>query len=197
MYVLAIDDDPEIRAVVTEALQDEGYEASAAADGETALDLIAERRPDLVLLDLQMPGMSGWQLQSWLRALDPAIPVVFMTAGDRAQAEAEAHGAAGYLAKPFDLPGLFEAIERFARRPAEKQPRTSWSAFTAGLDPAQRTALEARLSCGRLYASRAAQGAGDDRDVADIARYVEAAISCLTEVRSLLGGANMATRHRD
>lgn len=95
-------------------LEDEGYRVATAANGRQALERIAEQRPKLILLDLQMPVMNGWELQEQLHRHQPDVPVVFMTAGLRAKAEAERHHAAGYLAKPFDLDELLCLVSRFA-----------------------------------------------------------------------------------
>ena len=115
--ILVVDDDPTIRQLVAGVLEDAGFYVAVAADGREALDEIAKARPELVLLDLQMPKMDGWQVQAWLREFDPATPVVFMTAGPRARAEAETHHAAGYLVKPFDLDSLLQTVARFATPP--------------------------------------------------------------------------------
>ncbi len=111
--VLVVDDDPAIRRAVGMMLEDEGYDVATAANGREALDQIAESAPSVVLLDLQMPEMDGWQLQRRLRELHLDVPVVFMTAGYRARAEAERHQAAGYLAKPFDMDDLLSTVARF------------------------------------------------------------------------------------
>jgi putative nucleotidyltransferase with HDIG domain len=115
--ILVVDDDPFIRDIVTEVLQDAGFLVVAATNGKEALDQIARVRPQLVLLDLQMPDIDGWQVQAWMRRFEPDTPVVFMTAAPRARVEAEAHNAAGYLAKPFDLDRLLQTVARFANPP--------------------------------------------------------------------------------
>ncbi len=112
--VLVVDDDPAIRRAVGMMLEDEGYDVATAANGREALDQITRSLPSVVLLDLQMPEMDGWQLQRRLRELNLDVPVVFMTAGYRARAEAERHQAAGFLAKPFDMDDLLTTVARFA-----------------------------------------------------------------------------------
>jgi len=113
-HILIVDDDAGIRAMIEMVLQSEGFNVSTAADGREALDRIAENRPVLVLLDLQMPVMTGWETLSHLRDAQIDIPVVFMTAGYRAKAEAERCGADGYVAKPFELDTLLAVVERLA-----------------------------------------------------------------------------------
>src|SRR5947209_7901170 len=98
--VFVVDDDTGIREVIASVLEDEGFTVSTASDGEEALDQIAVEQPALVLLDLQMPGMNGWDVLASLREAHVPVPVVLMSAGYRAQAEAERCHADGYLAKP-------------------------------------------------------------------------------------------------
>ena len=112
--ILVVDDEDEIRELVAIVLMDEGYEVETAVNGVAALDLIRRRRPRLVLLDLNMPVMSGWELHERLRTEGAGIPVVFMTAGNQAREEARRHQANGFLAKPFDLDELLNTVARFA-----------------------------------------------------------------------------------
>lgn len=116
VHVLIVDDDPGIRGFIHATLRTEGYSVAVAANGRQALERIAEQRPDVILVDLSMPVMNGWQLNDHLRAHDAGIPVVFMTAGFSAQAEAESHGAAASLSKPFDVDSLLHVVARFADR---------------------------------------------------------------------------------
>jgi two-component system response regulator MprA len=115
--VLVVDDDANIRDSIRLSLEDEGYAVSTAANGLQALESMAASQPTMVLLDLQMPVMNGWQLQVWLRDEHSTIPVVFMSAIDDVADQAALYGAAGSLAKPFGLNKLLEIVARFARRP--------------------------------------------------------------------------------
>lgn len=117
-HVLVVDDDRSIRETIAQALLLEGYSVATAADGRQALDQIAENPPRLVLLDLTMPVMNGWELLHRIRDAQLDVPVVIMTAGYRAQVEAERHGADGHLAKPFDLDHLYALLDRFPPHPA-------------------------------------------------------------------------------
>jgi len=114
MHVLVVDDDPAIREILAIALEDEGHEVSTAEHGAEALVRVDERTPDLVLLDLNMPVLNGWETHARLRARSPRIPVVYMTAGNVARKEAETHQADGFLPKPFDINLLFTLIDSFA-----------------------------------------------------------------------------------
>ena len=113
-HVLVVDDDPEIRAAIRMTLELEGYNVVTAGDGRQALDRIAERLPDIVLLDLAMPVMTGWEFHQHLRECGLSIPLVYMTAAFHAHLEAHTHQAAGYLAKPFAMDHLLEFVERYA-----------------------------------------------------------------------------------
>lgn len=114
--VLVVDDDPDIRRVLELMLEDEGYRVALAADGHEALERVARQRPDVVLLDLWMPGMDGWTLQERLQEHTPEIPIVVMTAGRGPLAEVDRGSVAGYLAKPFDMDSLFRIVSGVARR---------------------------------------------------------------------------------
>ena len=111
--ILVVDDDPAILATVADILALSGYPVATAADGAEGLRLAAELRPALVLLDLRMPGIDGWDVARTLRARGLAAPILVMTAAQDARRWAEQLGADGYLAKPFDLDDLLTAVERF------------------------------------------------------------------------------------
>jgi CheY-like chemotaxis protein len=112
-HVLVVDDDVDIRQTIADILESEGYSVAMAGTGRDALACIMARAPALILLDLQMPVMSGWKVLSHLRAQRIRIPVVFMTAGYRAQTEAEEHRAEGHLGKPFEMDDLLNLVARF------------------------------------------------------------------------------------
>ncbi len=106
--VLVVDDDEAIRDVVAEVLRDEGYEVVCAENGVQALrELHKERHPDVVLLDLMMPVMSGWEVLEQLQADRELsrIPVVVVSA-------MHAPGAREHLAKPIDLERLLATVGR-------------------------------------------------------------------------------------
>jgi DNA-binding response OmpR family regulator len=113
--LLVVDDDRGILAFIREALADEGYEVQTVSSGEDAMRAVHRKRPDLILLDINLPGVDGWDVLSRLRdAAGPQVPVVVMTAGYNAQEQALATGAQGYLGKPFDLDDLMNAVEAHA-----------------------------------------------------------------------------------
>jgi two-component system chemotaxis response regulator CheY len=111
--VLVVDDEPSIRDAIQFILEEAGYTVITAANGHEALDRVIEQQPSLILLDLQMPLMTGQETLAMLRKMPRPIPVVFMTAGLRAQVEADHHGADGHLTKPFDMDELLTIVRRF------------------------------------------------------------------------------------
>jgi signal transduction histidine kinase/DNA-binding response OmpR family regulator len=127
LEVLVVDDDDDLRHLLVERLQADGLRARGAAGGGEALELIAARRPALVLLDLMMPDVDGWETLRRLRA-DPAtaaLPVIVLSARDGAaeRAAGEELHVVDFVGKPFDLGSLLEEIERmlttaFAGAPA-------------------------------------------------------------------------------
>lgn len=112
-HVLVVDDDPGIRGFIQMTLRAEGYDVATAVNGAQALERVKDQRPDVVLLDLSMPVMNGWELHARLREIVPDVPVIYMTAGFSARTEAERHRANGYLAKPFEVDDLLRCIARF------------------------------------------------------------------------------------
>jgi CheY-like chemotaxis protein len=109
--ILVIDDDANIRDMVALLLEDEGYQVSTASDGQEALALLAQTPPDLILLDMKMARMDGWQFTERYRQLDAAqAPVVVMTAAQNAEARATEVAADGFIEKPFDADALLQVI---------------------------------------------------------------------------------------
>jgi two-component system NtrC family response regulator len=102
--ILIIDDDTSIRRVLEYNLQEAGYMALAAADGETGLTLFDEQMPELVITDLKMPGMSGFQVLEAVKARSPRTPVIVITAFGAVDTAVEAMklGAYDYITKPFN-----------------------------------------------------------------------------------------------
>ena len=112
--LLIVDDDASGRRWLAKLLMKEGYEVDVAADGNEALQLIAERAPSLVITDLTMPGMNGLELLQYVRERSPEIAVVLVTAQDRVASAVAAMraGAHDYLTKPFDFDALRLSVER-------------------------------------------------------------------------------------
>lgn len=112
--VLIVDDDPDIRSAMRLALAAEGFAVREAADGNEALAYLGEHSPAIVLLDLNLPRVSGWDVHARLRDWKLGVPVVFMTAGTDACVQAARHQADGCLPKPFGLDDLLRVVRRFA-----------------------------------------------------------------------------------
>jgi CheY-like chemotaxis protein len=112
--VLAVDDEPTIRVLIRAALEGTGYRLLEAADGASALQIARSRRPDLILLDIALPHLSGLEVCRRMKE-DPATattPILLLT-GFVQQAErqaAEDVGAQGFIAKPFSPTALVEQI---------------------------------------------------------------------------------------
>jgi CheY-like chemotaxis protein len=111
--VLVVDDDESIRQIVRLCLGDEGYDVFEAANGLDALALLPDCRPDLILLDLRMPVMDGWEFARRYRlGPGPHAPIIAFLAALNAEAEAADLEAVGILAKPFDLEDLLAMVRR-------------------------------------------------------------------------------------
>ena len=118
--VLVVDDDDVIRETVAEALALEGYEVATATNGIDALEHLRTSHLDVVLIDLMMPMMNGWEFLKACREqkLCNGTAVLVMSAYRRLGEEAPNLGARACIAKPFDLEVLLGAVDRLARRAA-------------------------------------------------------------------------------
>ncbi len=112
--VLVVDDKELMRDSVGTTLERAGFEVLSAPDGQGALEMIARRRPDAVVTDLRMPGLSGLELIERIRAIDEDLPIVLMTAFGTIETAVKAMrlGAFDYLTKPFEGDELVVAIKR-------------------------------------------------------------------------------------
>jgi len=111
--ILVVDDQEEVRRFFAMVLSPQGFEVTAAADGLEALARLERHRPDLIFLDLVMPGMDGIDTLRRIKERDPAAKVVIFTAYASVETarQAMALGASEYLAKPFDLGLLLRVIQ--------------------------------------------------------------------------------------
>jgi CheY-like chemotaxis protein len=111
--VLVVDDDANIRELLSTALEDDGYEVVPAVNGQDALSIVERWRPDVIVLDLMMPVMDGWTFAKRLRERDE-IPIVVLSAATDLARHAKSVGAADGVAKPFDLDQLLPKVARAA-----------------------------------------------------------------------------------
>ena len=113
--VAIVDDDPRLRELIRDELIDEGVEAVACPDGEALLELLNQRKIDLILLDLMMPRMDGMTCLQRLNERSNTIPVLVVTAfnEDQKRIEAKALGASDFILKPDLFELLPELLERF------------------------------------------------------------------------------------
>jgi len=119
--VLVVDDDPEVVNAVGEALQDDGYLVETATDGAAALKRVLEAPPDLIVLDVRMPNLNGWEFCEIVRRQSHTrdVPVLFLTACSevRDQITAMQVGGSDHLPKPFRLAVLREKVRSLIREP--------------------------------------------------------------------------------
>ena len=114
--ILVVEDDRDVLGFVADALVLGGWEPMTARNGVDALALAAGRQPALILLDLQMPVMDGWEfLKAYRRSPGPHAPVVIMAGGGGLSGRATTAGADGYIMKPFGLDELLAVVARHAR----------------------------------------------------------------------------------
>ncbi|HEX9748020.1 MAG TPA: response regulator [Methylomirabilota bacterium] len=128
--VLIVDDEADVRKTLTDILRAMRYaetlEIEEVPDGREGLDAVVRQRPDLVLLDLQMPRMDGLALLKQIREVEPRLPVIVIsgTRENKMSSEALRHGAVAYLPKPFDPRHVEMLVTMFldSTRPRPPQP---------------------------------------------------------------------------
>jgi CheY-like chemotaxis protein len=120
--VLVVDDEPDLRELVSEVLQEGGYKVTIASGGEEALALAAKNRFDLVVTDLGMPGVSGWDVAKGCRELQPHIFVILLTGwgAELDLVRAEQAGIHRILKKPFDMGDLLHAVQEVRKPSADR-----------------------------------------------------------------------------
>ncbi|KAB2333168.1 response regulator [Cytobacillus depressus] len=117
--ILIVDDQFGIRILLNEVLQKEGYDTYQAANGIQALEIVSEHSPDLVLLDMKIPGMDGIEILKRMRVIDQDIQVIIMTAYGELDMIQEARdlGALTHFAKPFDIDDIRAAVRKYVPIP--------------------------------------------------------------------------------
>lgn len=115
--ILIVDDQFGIRILLNEVLQKEGYDTFQAANGLQALEVLNDHIPDLVLLDMKIPGMDGIEILKRMKVIAPDIKVIIMTAYGELDMIQEAMdlGAITHFAKPFDIDDIRKAVEKYLK----------------------------------------------------------------------------------
>jgi two-component system OmpR family response regulator len=123
--VLVVDDEENVTHLVSSALRFDGFETVTADNGQSALAAVAEADPDLVVLDVMMPGMDGLGVLQNLRAAGSQVPVIFLTARDTANDRIGGlrAGADDYVVKPFSVEELLARVHAVLRRSAPDEAR--------------------------------------------------------------------------
>jgi DNA-binding response OmpR family regulator len=153
--LLVVDDEESVRSLICRILSDSGYDVESAVDGKDALQKIAKRRPDLIVLDLMMPELDGWGVVDALRKAGDPPPVLMLTARSDYDTFARAvrEGVTAFISKPFRLQELLSATRKIleqAWRPPEPVANERRRE--------RRRALLARSRCSRARARRSRWG---------------------------------------
>lgn len=122
--ILVIDDDPAVTSLLKRGLSYEGFAVETAPSGHEGLERARERPPDLVILDVSMPGLSGFEVLERLRAADEELPVLMLTARDAPadQVQGLESGADDYVVKPFTFEVLLARVHSLLRRRQVEHP---------------------------------------------------------------------------
>jgi nitrogen regulation protein NR(I) len=112
--ILIVDDDPQLRQSFDKLLSQEGHTVWTAASGEMGVNMVGSQAPDLVIMDVRLPGMNGLETFEILRTLEPKLPVIIMTAFGTTETAIAATkmGAFDYVLKPFDIPDILALIDQ-------------------------------------------------------------------------------------
>jgi two-component system copper resistance phosphate regulon response regulator CusR len=126
MKILIVDDDPKLRDIVERGLRESGLESRAAPDGETALGMLGQERFDLILLDVMLPGLQGWEVMEQLREQGHDVPVIWVTARDALDERVRGlqMGGDDYVVKPFAFQELLARIQAVRRRHEQSHVRS-------------------------------------------------------------------------
>jgi len=116
--ILVVDDEAQMRNLIRIYLRSAGYSVQEAVDGKDALRVLEKTQPHVVILDLMMPGMDGWETCTSIRERDPEIPILMLTARTAIEDKVLglSHGADDYLTKPFDGRELTARVQALIRR---------------------------------------------------------------------------------
>ena len=129
--VLVVDDEPNIADVISMALRFQGFTVESVGDGRAALDAVSSFKPDLLVLDVMLPDMEGFEVAKRLSAERVQVPIIFLTARDATEDKVRGltMGGDDYVTKPFSLEELVARIRTILRRAGLAQPESSKLVF--------------------------------------------------------------------
>ena len=129
--VLVVDDEPNIVDVVTMALRFQGFDVESAATGSEAIAAVSAFRPDLIVLDVMLPDMEGFDVAQRLGAQNSRVPIIYLTARDATEDKIRGLSLGGddYVTKPFSLEELIARIRSILRRTGLAEPESSRLVF--------------------------------------------------------------------
>lgn len=150
--ILIVDDEDLICFVLTHLLRVHGFTSRKAARGDVALRMFEDKRPDLIIMDIRMPGMSGFDVLTRIREKDPYVPVILMTAlyGVRDAVVAMKAGAFDYIAKPFDNNEMIATVRRALSAAAELKASAGTTEKQEETLPPEFAAMGSSLAIRRL-----------------------------------------------
>jgi two-component system phosphate regulon response regulator OmpR len=156
--LLVVDDEPELRGLLGEYFGRHGFAVHAAADAQDARSQLAQARPDLAILDINMPGETGLSLARWLREAHPGVAIVMLTAAGEAidRIVGLELGADDYVGKPFELRELLARVRAVLRRAQAAPAGPAATAQAEGGGAARRVAFGERqldLAQRKLFAA--------------------------------------------
>ena len=191
--ILAVDDEASVLEVLSEYFAEQGYHVETAGSGPEALARLGQARPDIVLLDVRMPGMDGLEVLKRLRTTDPALPVIMVTANEDVDLARETLklGAFDYVAKPFDFSYLDRGVSEAAETPEPADgpwPALTRAVFRAarGMAAAARSSTGSRLETAALAAARLA-ASGQSKEAAQHLGELALLLGIAAELGDLTG----------
>ena len=130
--VLVVDDEPNITDLVATALRYEGFEVETASTGRAALDEVQAARPDLLVLDVMLPDIDGFEIARRIRQDGRRVPILFLTAKDATEDKVRGLTLGGddYVTKPFSLEELVARVRAVLRRVSDREQTSSRLAFS-------------------------------------------------------------------
>ncbi len=132
--ILIVEDEPSLIFTLQDTLENEGYETFIAEEGNKAIEIVKEKKIDLLILDLMLPGISGFEVCKKIRALDYFFPIIILTAKDQEIDKVTGLniGADDYMTKPFGVKELLARIHARLRRFSMNRPENSFEEFDLG-----------------------------------------------------------------